>query len=62
MTTKCYIVEVTTNIENLFNDLNEYGFDYYCEEDNPTAGYMEIYIDCYSDEVRDLEEIMKWYV
>ena len=62
MTTMCYIVDVTTNIERMFEELNEYGFDYYCEKDFLSMGCMEIYIYCYPDEICDLEEIMKWYV
>ena len=62
MITRCYIVEISTNNEAIFEALNDYGFDYQCEENWPVPGYMEIYIDCYPAEVRDLEEIMKWYV
>ena len=62
MMTKCYAIEMSTNIESMFDALNDYGFDYYCDEDRPATGYMEIYIDCYPHEVCALEDIMKWYV
>ena len=62
MLTKCYAVEMNSDIESMFDALNGYGFDYSCEDNWPTPGCMEIYIDCYPHEVRDLEEIMKWYV
>lgn len=62
MTTKCYIVEINSSNETMFEQLNEYGFDYTCEEHWPVPGYMEISIDCYPHEISDLEDIMKWYV
>lgn len=62
MITKCYIVEMNSSNETMFEQLNDYGFDYYCDEHWPAPGYMEIYIDCFSHEIPELEKIMKWYV
>lgn len=62
MTTQCYIVEMNSGNESMFESLDDYGFDYHCEEHWPAPGYMEIYIDCYPQEIQDLEDIMKWYV
>lgn len=62
MTKKCYIIEISTVNETMFEQLNEYGFDYECEQHWPAPGYMEITIECYPHEIPDLEEIMKWYV
>jgi hypothetical protein len=48
----------------MYEQLDDYGFDYECEyiptKDGPD--YIEISIQCYPHEVKDLEEIMKWYV
>lgn len=62
MKTTCFIVEINSSNEIMFEQLNDYGFDYYCDEHWPVPGYMEIYIDYYPHEIRELEEIMKWYV
>ena len=62
MRRNCYVVEMNSALDGLFERLNDYGFDYHCEEHWPAPGYMEIYIDCYPHEIADLEEIMKWYV
>lgn len=62
MRTMCYIVEISSDNETMFEQLDEYGFDYWCEEHWPAPGYMEIHINYYPMEIRDLKEIMKWYV
>ena len=62
MTTQCYIVEINSDNEAMFDALNDYGFDYWTCACWGHVGYMEIYIDCYPQEIQDLEEIMKWYV
>lgn len=62
MMTRCYAVEIGSENETMFEQLDDYGFDYYCEEHFPVQGFMEIYIDCYPHEIQDLENIMKWYV
>jgi len=62
MTTRCYIVEMNSTNESMFEFLNDYGFDYYCEEHWPAPGYMEVYVNCCPRAIQDLENIMKWYV
>ena len=62
MKTTCFIVEINSSNEIMFEQLNDYGFDYYCDEHWPVPGYMESYIDYYPHEIRELEEIMKWYL
>ena len=62
MTTQCYIVEINSDNESMFEALDEYGFDYWTGACWGCVGYMEIYIDCYPHEIPDLENIMKWYV
>jgi len=62
MMTKCYIVEMNSDNESMFEYLNDFGFDYTIEEHWPAPGYMEIYIDYYPHEIQDLESIMQWYV
>lgn len=61
MFTKCYVVEVNTSLETMFEDLGEAGFDYSTRmlDDN----YMEIYFEVLNTyEIREIMEIMKWYV
>lgn len=62
MITKCYIIEINSNNKSMFEQLDDYGFDYICESNYPEIGYMEVSIDCYPHEISDLEDIMKWYV
>lgn len=61
MFTKCYIVEVNTSLETIFEDLSEAGFDYSKRmvDDN----HMEIYFEVLNiREIQEIMEIMKWYV
>ena len=62
MKTVCFIVEMNSSNETMFEQLDDYGFDYYCDEHGSVPGYMEIYIDYYPHEIKELENIMKWYV
>lgn len=62
MKTACFIVEMNSSNETMFEQLDDYGFDYHCDEHWPVPGYMEIYIDYYPHEIQELENIMKWYV
>lgn len=62
MKTTCFIVEMNSSNETMFEQLDDYGFDYYCDKHWPAPGYMEIYIDYYPHEIQELENIMKWYV
>ena len=61
MFTKCYIVEINTSLETMFEDLGEAGFDYSKRivDDN----HMEIYFEVLNTrEIQKIIEIMKWYV
>lgn len=58
----CYIVEVTTALESLFDALNDYGFDYFCDEDVISPGMVEIFVQCYPHEVATIENIFAPYV
>lgn len=61
MFTKCYIVEINSSIETMYEDLGEAGFDYSTRmiDDN----HMEIYFEVLNTyEIREIMEIMKWYV
>ena len=64
MTVQCYNVEINSSLDGMYEQLDDYGFDYECEyiptKDGPD--YIEISIQCYPHEVKDLEDIMKWYV
>lgn len=62
MERKCYIVEMNSALEGLFEQLNDYGFDYECDEHWPAPGYIEITVDCYPHEFPDLEDIFAPYV
>lgn len=62
MRRKCYIVEMNSALEGLFEKLDDYGFDYECEEHWPAPGYMEIYVSYYPQEIQDLENILAPYV
>lgn len=61
MFTKCYIVEINSSIETMYEDLSEAGFDYSTRmiDDN----HMEIYFEVLNTrEIQEIMEIMKWYV
>lgn len=62
MRSKCYIVEMNSALESLFEQLDDYGFDYECEEHWPAPGYMEICVWGYPYEIRELEIIFAPYV
>ena len=62
MRRNCYVVEMNSALEGLFEQLDDYGFDYECEEHWPAPGYMEIYVWYYPHEIRDLEDIFAPYV
>ena len=62
MKRNCYVVEMNSALEGLFEKLDDYGFDYECEEHWPAPGYMEIYVSYYPQEIRDLENIFAPYV
>ena len=60
MKRNCYIVEMNSALEGLFEKLNDYGFDYECEGLVPN--YVEICVDCYPSEIQELESIFAPYV
>lgn len=58
----CYIVEINSSLDGLFEQLDDYGFDYECDKDWPRANYMEICVWYYPHEIKDLENIFAPYV
>jgi hypothetical protein len=61
MRRKCYVVEMNSALDGLFEHLNDYGFDYECRA-LAEPGYMEIYVLYYPHEIQDLENIFAPYV
>lgn len=57
-----YIVEMNSALEGLFEKLSDHGFDYFWDDFSPVPGFIEIYVDCYPHEIRDLENIFAPYV
>lgn len=62
MITKCYAVEMSTQLESLFDQLNDYGIDYECDEHWPAPGYIEITLDCVEGELAFIERLFAPYV
>ena len=62
MITKCYIVDICSDNEAMFDELNDAGFDYSCNTHWRFIDQMELYVDVYPSEVKTLENIMRWYV
>lgn len=60
MRNRCYVVEANSCIESLFDELDDYGFDYIIEDNGP--GFIEVTVPCTDAEVRDLEAIFAPYV
>lgn len=61
MYTKCYLVEINSSLESMFEELNDAGFDYTVKhfDDN----HFEIYFEEWNTRnIQDIIEIMKWYV
>ena len=61
MFTKCYIIEINSSIETMYEDLAEAGFDYSTKmiDDN----HMEIYFEVLNTrEIQEIMHIMRWYV
>jgi len=56
----CYIVKMNSALEGLFERLNDYGFDYDCED--LVSDYVEIFVYCHPHEIRELENIFAPYV
>ena len=58
-----YFVELNSSLDGLFEQLDDYGFDYDFESIYPVPeGYIEIHVYYYSHEIRDLENIFAPYV
>ena len=51
MIKKCYIVKLSSNLESLFEFLNDYGIDYECDTLCGVPGCMEITLDCVEGEL-----------
>lgn len=62
MNRNCYVVEMYSALDGLFEQLDNYGFDYECKVDLPVLDYMEIYVWYYPDEIWDLQNIFAPYV
>ena len=62
MNMKCYVVEMNSALAGLFEQLDDYGFDYEYNEHWPAPGYMEIYVWYFPQEIWDLEDIFAPYV
>ena len=63
MIKKCYVVEISTNLESLFEQLNDYGIDYECEEYLPAPNdYLEVLLDCVEGELAFIERMFAPYV
>lgn len=62
MKKNCYIVEVNSALVGLFEQLDDYGFDYECDESCLIPGYIEICVSYYSHEVTIVKNIFAPYV
>lgn len=62
MNRKCYIVEMNSSLDGLFEQLDDYGFNYECDEHWPAPGYIEISVWFHPYEAHDLENILAPYV
>lgn len=63
MIKKCYIVEISTALETLFEQLDDYGIDYECEEYMPAPDeYLEVILDCVEGELVFVEHMFAPYV
>lgn len=61
MINKCYIIEINQSNEKMFDELfdsNFHDFSYHCIDDN----YFEITFCIEEKRVKELENIIKWYV
>ena len=63
MIKKCYVVEISTDLEALFEQLDDYGIDYECEEYKPAPDEcLEIIFDCVEGELVFIERMFAPYV
>jgi len=61
MFVKCYIVEINSSLETMYEELGDAGFDYSTSmmDDN----HMEITFEMLNTrDIQEVMEIMKWYV
>ncbi len=64
MNVKGYIVAVNSSLGGLLDELDDFGFDYECEdiEVSPLSSYIVIKVWYYPHEIRELEDIFAPYV
>ena len=63
MIKKCYVVRISTQLETLFEQLDDYGIDYECEEYMPAPDeYLEVILDCVEGELVFVERMFAPYV
>ena len=63
MRRNCYVVEMNSALAGLFEQLDDHGFDYECEEHRSHGiSYIEICVLYYPHEIQDLENIFAPYV
>lgn len=58
----CYVIEMNSATEDLFNALDDYGFDYWCDDSDVASGMIEIIVDYYPHEISVLDDIFAPYV
>lgn len=62
MFTKCYIVEINSSIESMFDELFDADFHDFTYKAIEDSNYIEITFTEKIERITELEEIMKWYV
>lgn len=61
MYVKCFVVEINSSLETMYEDLADAGFDYMTKKIGD--GYLEITFEEWScRRIQEAMEIMKWYV
>lgn len=60
MCVKCYLVEINTDNESMFDFLRDFGFIYHVHPFDDF--YYEIEVIAHEKDLRDLEAVMQWYV
>lgn len=58
----CYIVEMNSALGGLFEQLDDYGFEYFCDDFPPVSGFIEVHVQYYPHEINNLENIFAPYV
>ena len=63
MIKKCYVIKISTDLETLFERLDDYGIDYECDEYLPAPDeYLEVMLDCVEGELIFVERMFAPYV